>query len=265
MKEYSIGGGDEGSQRLAILGRTLEQSTMEFLKRTDLRKGINALDLGCGTGKVTAILAKMIGDQGKVLGVDISELNIKIATNYTESKQIKNASFETLDAYKLKSENKYDVIYSRFLLSHLSNPQIVLANMLRALTSGGALLIEETDFSGHFSYPTSTYFDQYVSLYQDLLKKRGADANMGQGLVKLLTDTGFTGIKFQISQPAHIHEEGKLMAEITFKGISQALFQEGLITKEEFVKIHSELVNFRKRKDTIMSLPRIFQIVANIP
>ena len=123
-------------------------------------------------------------------------------------------------------------------------------------------MIEDTDFTGHFSNPKSGYFDQYVSLYQDLLRKRGANANLGQDLVWLLKEVGFTEVKFRISQPVHISEEGKLMAEITLEGISQALIEEQLITAKKYARIHSELVKFRKREDTMMSLPRIFQVTA---
>ena len=265
MKEYSIQGGDEGSERLDILSRTLEKSTREFLKTAGLNKAKSCLDLGCGTGKVTMMIAEIIGGEGQVLGVDINELNIHTAGNSAKAKEIKNVSFEVFDVYEFKSRTKYDAVYSRFLLSHLASPKIILENILQLLKPGGKLFIEDTDFTGHFCYPGSDYFDQYVSLYQDLLKKRGGNANLGQSLVGLLQDMGFSNIKFQLSQPAHISGEGKLMAEITFKGISQALIEEHLITKEEFANIYSELVKYRKRNDTIISLPRIFQVSANTP
>ncbi len=98
-----------------------------------------------------------------------------------------------------------------------------------------------------------------------MLKKRGANANLGQHLVRLLKDLNCGNVTFQISQPAHSSGEGKLMAEITFKGISEALIEENMITKEEFDNIHAGLVAYRKREDTIMSLPRIFQVIATIP
>lgn len=265
MKEYAIHGGNEGSTRLDILSRTIEKSTENFLKTTGLTGVKNCLDLGCGTGKVSMMIAKLIGDQGQVLGLDINELNIKAAIKSAKIQQIDNVNFEVFDAYQLNSGTTYDVIYSRFLLSHLANPRTVLENALQSLTPGGKLLLEETDFSGHFCSPKSGYFDAYVSLYQDLLKKRGANANLGQRLVGLLKDLNCTNVTFQISQPAHSSGEGKRMAEITFKGISEALIEENMIKKEEFVNIHTGLVEFRKREDTIMSLPRIFQVVATIP
>lgn len=265
MTEYAIHGGGEGSDRLDILGRTIEDSTREFLQKADIAPAMTCLDLGCGIGKVSMMLAQMTGDQGKVLGVDIDELNIQKATQTAQALGIANVNFSVSDAYEFESDRKYDLIYSRFLLSHLSNPGLVLEKALTWLNPGGKLLIEETDFSGHFCHPQSDDFDRYVSLYQDLLTKRGANANLGQGLPVLLSNAGFTNVAFQISQPAHKSGEGKLMAEITFKGISQALMDEGLLSESEFVEIRSGLIQHRQREDSIVSLPRIFQITAHAP
>ncbi len=162
MKEYAIQGGNEGSTRLDILSRTIEKSTEDFLKTAELTGVKNCLDLGCGTGNVSMMIAKLIGDQGKVLGLDINELNIQAATKSAKSQQIDNVNFEVFDAYQLKSSTKYDLIYSRFLLSHLKDPRTVLENALQSLTPGGKLLLEETDFSGHFCSPKSDHFDTYV-------------------------------------------------------------------------------------------------------
>ena len=94
------------------------------------------------------------------------------------------------------------------------------------------------------------------------MRTRRADANIGQKLVWLLNEVGFTEVKFQISQPVHISGKGKLMAEITFKAVSESLVEEGFITESEAIRIYSSLVQFRKRGDTMMSLPRIFQVSA---
>ena len=260
MQEYTIHGGDEGKNRLSILSRTLREDTARFLQMANLHAGMNCLDLGCGGGDVTLDIANHVGAEGKVLGLDIDERKIQLAAESAVLNGIKNARFKAMSAYDLKDESAYDLVYSRFLLSHLNKPQEVLQHIWTALKKGGTFLIEDTDFSGHFSQPSSRYFDDYVSLYQRLLKKRGADANLGQKLVSLLKEAGFVDVEFHITQPAHTEGEGKLMAEITFEGISKALIDEGLIDSDQAKKIHSGLVNFRKRGDSLISLPRVFQV-----
>ena len=77
-----------------------------------------------------------------------------------------------------------------------------------------------------------------------------------------MKETGFVNVELQISQPVHTEGKGKLMAEIMFDGISKALIEEGIISTSAAKKIHSELVNFRKRNDSVISFPRIFQVSA---
>ncbi len=262
MKEYSIKGGEQGAKRLDVLFNTLEGSTKEFLNRAEVKKDIYCLDLGCGNGGVSFLLANLVGPKGYVLGLDLDQKNIQIATETATVRDIEHVAFQRFDVYELESKHEFDLVYSRFLLSHLASPEPVLKRAFEAIKPGGTILIEDTDFTGHFSYPNSVHFDQYVSLYQQLLQKRGGNANRGQQLVGMLEKAGFTDIEFEISNPAHISGEGKLMAEITFEAVSQSLIDEKLIDEREFSNLHQGLIEFRKREDTIMSLPRIFQVKA---
>ncbi len=265
MSEYAIHGGDEGKKRLALLSRTVGPGTETFLEAAKLQAGMNCLDLGCGGGEVTLTIAERVGVHGHVTGVDMDERKIQLAAKDAERKGVKNVRFKVLNAYELADESTYELVYCRFLLSHLSKPKTVLQNIWVALQPKGLLLIEDTDFSGHFSYPSSRAFNRYVSIYQRLLKKRGADANLGQKLVRLLQEAGFVDVEVQVSQPVHLEGEGKLMVEMTFDGISKALIEEGLISASEAKKVHTGLVNFRKRSDSLMSLPRIFQVSGRRP
>lgn len=260
QNEYAIHGGDEGQKRLGILSRTLAASTGRFLENARLQPGMRCLDLGCGGGDVTVAIARYIGPHGQVTGIDMDERKIQLARETAAAQGIKNVRFQTGNAYDLSGIDPCDIVYARFLFSHLSRPKAVLHNLRAILRPPGLLLIEDTDFSGHFSYPPSRAFRRYVSLYRQLLKKRGADANIGQKLAGLMRETGGTVTSLQVSQPVHAEGEGKLMAEITMEGISKSLVEEGLVTPEEAGKVMAGIVAFRKRGDTIMSLPRIFQL-----
>ena len=262
MKEYTIYGGDLGKSRLDILSSTLHDQTTKFLEWGAVRAGLKCLDLGCGGGHVSLEIANMVGPSGTVKSIDADERKIDLASRLCRSKGLMNVDFQVMDAYQLIGFHEYDLIYSRFLLSHLSSPELVLQNAFSALKKGGIILIEDTDFSGHFSIPSNPAFDRYVSLYQWLLLKKNADANRGQQLMSLLRETGFNEVEFQVSQPAYRSGEGKLMAEITFSGITQSLLDEALIDQKEAEGLLKDLIAFRKQEDSIVSLPRIFQVKA---
>ena len=265
MNEYSIHGGKKGNERLAILSRTVGATTNQLLDRYPSALSGSCLDLGCGGGTVTLDIANRLQGQGEVYGLDIDPVNISSAREAARDQGVDNVQFDRFDAYELADVDRYQAVYSRFLLSHLHQPARVLNNIHRSLILGGRLLLEDTDFSGHFCYPACTAFDTYVRLYQNLLHSRGADANIGQRLYQLVQQAGFEEISVRVVQPVHTVEEGKLMAEITMEGISGALLQEGLASQEEISQTVAELRAFRADEKTVMSLPRIFQVSATKP
>lgn len=61
-------------------------------------------------------------------------------------------------------------------------------------------------------------------------------------------------------QPVHICGEGKLMPSLTMSRISGALIAEGLATEREVQQILTELSDAATDNETVMSLPRVFQV-----
>lgn len=263
MSEYTIYGGDKGYDRLVLLSRILEGPTASFLRSVRIAPGSKCLDLGCGSGDVTMQLSALTGPEGTVLGTDIDVRKIELARGRDTPYQ--NVSFKVMDAYALGDEQAFSVVYMRFLVSHMSAPREILDRVFKALVPGGKLAIEDTDFSGHFSHPQHPAFQSYVHLYQQLLRKRGANADRGQELPALLRDAGFTDITVHIEQPVHLSGEGKRIAEITFEGVTEPLIAEGLVTRAEAERIQRDLILFRERDDSLMSMPRIVQVAAVRP
>ena len=72
------------------------QFTDGYSLMTDLLKpqpGEVVLDLGCGTGRLTAELASRVGTTGKVLGVDPNESKIAVAQRTNSDSGVANMSF----------------------------------------------------------------------------------------------------------------------------------------------------------------------------
>ena len=132
--------------------------------------------------------------------------------------------------------------------------------MVQACAPGGIIVIEDTDFAGSFCYPTCAAYERYKELYQELLQRRGGDSNIGPKLPAMLRQAGIQGVELNVIQPAHINGEGKLMAPITMSRISDALAAEGLATESEVQRILHGLNEAAANCETVMSLPRIFQV-----
>jgi 2-polyprenyl-3-methyl-5-hydroxy-6-metoxy-1,4-benzoquinol methylase len=99
------------------------------------------LDIGCGGGDVSFDLARLVGPNGRVVGIDIDEVKIDIARSEAAAKQLGNIEFRLVNIGESDPEAEFDFAHVRFLLSHLPNPVEALAK----IRPGGILVVADTD------------------------------------------------------------------------------------------------------------------------
>lgn len=256
---YIIRGGLEGRERLRILSRIMRPFSLSLFERVGICQGLFCLDVGCGGGDVTLDLSRLVSPDGKVVGTDIDPVKLELARREAEQQQISNVEFRLSDISESKEEGKFDLVYARFLLTHLKDPAGALARMHRLLRPGGAVVIEDIDFSGHFCYPDCAAFLCYLKLYTEAALRRGGDPNIGLRLPSLLVDSGFEKIRINVVQPSGIEGEVKLISPITMENIADTAQAEGLASKEEIEKVINELYEFARDERTVMSMPRVVQ------
>jgi ubiquinone/menaquinone biosynthesis C-methylase UbiE len=257
---YAIRGGKEGKTRLDLLARVMQPTTMQLLDRVGLIRGMKCLDAGCGGGHVAISMARIVEPEGRVIGTDTDAEILALAREDAEAAKVTNVKFQQLDACACLWHEEFDVAYARFLLSHLNERDICLAAMVQACVPGGTIVIEDTDFAASFCYPTCAAYERYEELYQELVQRRGGDPNIGPKLPAMLRRAGIQRVELNVIQPAHIHGEGKLMALLTMLRISDALIAEGPATESEVQRILTELNHAAADSETVISLPRIFQV-----
>jgi len=257
---YAIRGGKEGKKRLDLLARVMLPTTMQLLDRVGLIRGMKCLDVGCGGGHVAISMARIVGPEGCVIGTDTDAQILALAREDAEAAKVTNVEFQQQDATACLWHEEFDVAYARFLLSHLNEPENCLAAMVEACATGGTIVIEDTDFAASFCSPTCAAYERYKELYQELVQRRGGDSNIGPKLPAMLRRAGIEGVELNVIQPAHIHGEGKLMAPLTMSRISDALTAEGLATEDEVQQILHGLNEAAANCETVMSLPRMFQV-----
>jgi ubiquinone/menaquinone biosynthesis C-methylase UbiE len=205
-------------------------------------------------------MASMVGPEGKVTGTDTDEEIIELAQEDAAAAKLDNIEFRQGDACMCQWHEEYDLVYARFLLSHLSEPERCLAAMVGGCRPGGAVAVEDIDFSGSFCYPHCAAYERYVELYQKVVQRRGGDANVGPKLLGLLRQAGAIEVQVNVVQPTHVQGEGKLMASITMERIAGSVVSERLATEEEVEQIIKGLNAAAENVETVMSLPRIFQV-----
>lgn len=209
---------------------------------------------------MSLLMAGIVGLQGRVIGTDADTEILALARKDAEAQNVANVEFHQMDACISLGREEFDLVYARFLLSHLSQPENCLATMTEACRPRGIIMIEDTDFSGSFCYPTCAAYERYKELYRKIVQQRGGDPDIGPKLPGMFRRAGIQAVELNVIQPVHIHGEGKLMAPITMSRISDAVTTGGLATEEEVQQILNKLNEAAADCKTVMSLPRIFQV-----
>src|ERR1041384_8324000 len=129
-RRYSIRGGNEGKERLDVLARVLLPSTAQLLDRVGPIRGMKCLDIGCGGGHVTILMARTVGHEGRVIGTETDAKILALAKEDAKAAKVTNVEFQQHDACASLWHNEFNVAYARFLLSHVNRPGACLAAMV---------------------------------------------------------------------------------------------------------------------------------------
>lgn len=103
-------------------------------------EGGNVLDIGCGAGATTLAMARRVGNNGRCVGLDISQPLVALATERTQAEEVANASFEVGDAQTYAFESGgFDAVVSRFGIMFFDDPVAAFSNIRQAARRGGKL------------------------------------------------------------------------------------------------------------------------------
>lgn len=135
----------EGGAKWVRLETVLELGLQPFggqaLAVAAAQPGEQVLDIGCGCGSNTLMLAAQVGSRGGVTGVDISQTVLDQARANAATGELTNVTFQRADAQiaKLGTE-RYDLAFSRFGVMFFDEPVAAFRNIYGALKQGGRLV-----------------------------------------------------------------------------------------------------------------------------
>lgn len=264
QNRYIIRGGVVGRERLRVLARTVQPTSMALLDRCGIGPGMNCLDVGCGGGDVTSELARRTLPGGRVTGIDMDETTIEIARNEARGAGLGNVDYRVGDFLDIELPREYDAIYARFILSHVADPEAAVEWIAAGLRDGGILIVEDVDFAGCFCHPASEAYDRYVELYTRTGQARGVDPNIGPRLPGLLAGAGLDPVHVNVVQPTGFRPDGiegdmKVLMPLTLENIADSAIAEGLIARDEADALLDEMYRLAADPTTVMAMPRVVQ------
>jgi trans-aconitate 2-methyltransferase len=138
---YQFGDTDLAAERLRRLALVFNPSSREFLAALADRAPRDILDLGCGPGHTTRMLADVF-PQANMVGLDSSSHFVELARRTS----VPRVTFALADATQPLPGGPYDLVYCRYLLTHLPKAEDVVNFWIGHLRGGGLLVVEENEW-----------------------------------------------------------------------------------------------------------------------
>lgn len=169
-----------------------------LVELAQLKSGQTILDVATGTGIIAIAAAKIVGDEGKVVGVDISSGMLKQAEQKIAAANLKNIELLEIDADYLNfTDECFDRILCSSALVYLSSIPAALRSWYRFLKKSGVVGFS-TFADGSFNL--AMMFTEIAQNYGVYIPDLKAALNTPEKCRKILQESGFRNVEIKIEQ-----------------------------------------------------------------
>jgi ubiquinone/menaquinone biosynthesis C-methylase UbiE len=181
--------------------RLLEQAralpVRGHLVSTGLKPGMAALDAGCGPGLITATIADVVGSEGSVVGLDMSDKRLAEARALCSG--LSNCRFVQADVRQTGlAEGSFDYVWSQFLFEYLPAPEQALAELVRVTRPGGRVVVADVDGPGDLNWPFAEDLQEGLRKLSAVVATAGLDVQIGRKMFHLFRRAGLQQIRVQV-------------------------------------------------------------------
>jgi ubiquinone/menaquinone biosynthesis C-methylase UbiE len=230
-----------------------------------LKSGMNVLDVGCGTGSISKDIANIVGENGKVTGIDNTENFILSGQSTYHS--VANLKLINIDLFDYNPEEKYDLIVSARTLQWLSNPKEALIKMKSMLKPNGQISILDYNHKAIEWVPASP--ESMQEFYQTFLnwrKDAGMNNEIADDLANLLKEVGFHSVEVINSNEFYnkdvLDYKSKMRIWSKVAGSSQ-MVEEGYLEDNLRLKAIEEYDNWIEKEAVSMTM-KLNEVRGNI-
>ncbi len=155
-----------------------------------LEPGMRVLDIGCGTGDVSFLAAKLVGMKGQVIGVDKSPQAVAVATQRATAAGLSHVQFVTADLTDFVPDEPVDALIGRLILMYFADPAVLLRRLCQFVRPGGVVAFHELDSTAAKSVPRCELVELSISRINQTFTRAGADVQTGLKLSQIFLEAG---------------------------------------------------------------------------
>ena len=205
---------DQGKLYAPVANRLIEVA--------ELQSGQKVLDIATGTGLVAIAAAKIVGSEGKVIGVDISTGMLSQAKQKMAAAGLTNIEFQEADAEHLNFiDNSFDVILCSLAICYLTDIPAALRQWYRLLKPGGIVAF---NCWAETAFPPSVLFRKVAGRYGIKIPNPNETLGTTERCYQLLGEAGFKDIEVKPEQFGWYYTPNAGTAEWGWTGNSNNVF-----------------------------------------
>lgn len=133
-----------------LLGFRESHYRKQAIAELDLKPGDTVVEIGCGTGLNFRYLQQAIGENGKLIGVDLTDAMLEQAHDRIEENDWHNVELVERDAAKYRFPDHLQGVFSSFALTLVPEFETVIERASNALAPGGRLVILDLKLPGNW-------------------------------------------------------------------------------------------------------------------
>ena len=157
---YLLGANQQELERLLFQQSVWGHVTKKFLDRLNVGRGWRCLDVGAGPGLVSMDLRELVGEAGEVTALDPSQFYLDWLR-----KQVRERGWTNVKCIQGTAEDaplssrSYDLIFVRWVIAFVPDPEKFLRPLFVALRTGGTIAIQDYYYEGLSLFPRGGVWD----------------------------------------------------------------------------------------------------------
>jgi SAM-dependent methyltransferase len=199
---YAPGYSEEERQRLIEQAGFFGGFTERLLVDAGIGPGMRVLDVGCGVGDVSLLVASLVRPEGAVLGVDSNPLALGHARERVSAMGLTNVDFVEGDIRDLAFDEPFDAAVGRLVLMYLADPAATLRRIAALLRPGGIIAFQELTLTeSGLTYPEAPLLQRTGTLINETFRRAGTEMEMGLKLYPAFIAAGLPAPAMRAERP----------------------------------------------------------------
>ncbi len=168
-----------------------------------IKPGDHLLDLGSGAGNDVFVARSIIGETGKVTGMDFTDAMLEKARKNNEKMGFKNVEFVKGDIEQIPlPDNTFDVVISNCVLNLVPDKEKAFSEIRRVLKPGGHFCVSDIVLKGDLPYDMREAAALYAGCVSGALQK--------DDYLKIVQKGGYSQVELKDEKTNHIPDEALL-------------------------------------------------------